>query len=404
MRSSRGLVDIHSRQRKPTRMRRSPVLSAAIATFLLAATAGELLANEAAASVGADVAAATRTVSTLVADRQPQKWMRSFAGIFVAREEIAVGTTLTEQRIAKVEVEVGDRVVAGQVLARLETEMLENLLREAEGRVARTSAAVAQQEETVRQEEKKLDRARQLRHLKAETFLEERVSAVAIAHEAVKVARAEDAQAQALQAEARRKLERAVIVAPSTGIVSERLARAGALAGTEPLMRLIRDGEIELAAEIPESELPLLAVGQQVKVKLSGRTDTIEGHVRVINPKIDSETRLGTAKIALMTDKPPYAGTFGRAEIVVAERPAIMVDDSALLYGTPDGMPSVFIVEDGKVKRKTVQAGMRQNGKVEIVSGLNAGERVVAKAGVSLREGEAVATKDIEPAQAGAQK
>lgn len=386
-------------------MRRSPALNAAIvAVFALAATAGQVRANEAAASVSADVHAASRTVSTLVADRQPQKWLRSFAGIFVAREEIAVGTTLTEQRIAKVEVEVGDRVVAGQVLARLETEMLENFLREAEGRVARASAAVAQQEETVRQEEKKLDRARQLRHLKAETFLEERVSAVAIAIEAVKVARADDAQAQALLAEARRKLERAVIVAPAAGIVSERLARAGALAGTEPLMRLIRDGEIELAAEIPESELPLLAVGQKVKVKLSGRTDAIEGQVRVINPKIDSETRLGTAKITLKTDKPPYAGTFGRAEIVVAERAAIMVDDSALLYGTPDGMPSVFIVEGGKVKRKTVQAGMRQNGKVEILSGLDAGERVVAKAGVSLREGEAVATKDVVPAQTGVQK
>ncbi|NVD41743.1 efflux RND transporter periplasmic adaptor subunit [Ensifer sp. HO-A22] len=386
-------------------MRRSSTLNAAIvAVFSLAVTAGQVRANEAAASVSANTPAASRTVSTLVADRQPQKWLRSFAGIFVAREEIAVATTLTEQRIAKVEVEVGDRVVAGQVLARLETEMLENLLRETEGRVARASAAVAQQEETVRQEEKKLDRARQLRHLKAETFLEERVSAVAIALEAVKVARADDAQAQALLAEARRKLERAVIVAPAAGIVSERLARAGALAGTEPLMRLIRDGEIELAAEIPESELPLLAVGQKVKVKLSGRTDAIDGDIRVINPKIDSETRLGTAKITLKTDKPPYAGTFGRAEIVVAERAAIMVDDSALLYGAPDGMPSVFIVEGGKVKRKTVKAGMRQNGKVEILSGLDTGERVVAKAGASLREGEAVATTDVVPAQTGVQK
>lgn len=385
-------------------MRRSPVLNAAIvAIFSLAAAAGEVRANEAAASVSAD-APASRTVSTLVADRQPQKWLRSFAGIFVAREEIAVGTTLTEQRIAKVEVEVGDGVVTGQVLARLETEMLENLLHEAEGRLARTGAAVAQQEETVRQEEKKLERARQLRHLKAETYLEERVSAVAIALEAVKVARADDAQAQALYAEARRKLERAVIVAPADGIVSERLARAGALAGTEPLVRLIRDGEIELAAEIPESELPLLAVGQTVKVKLSGRTDAITGHIRVINPKIDSETRLGTAKIALKTEKPPYAGTFGRAEVVVAERPAIMIDDSALLYGAPTGLPSVFVVEDGRVRRKTVEAGMRQNGRVEIVSGLAAGERIVAKAGVLLREGEAVATKDVEPAQAGVQK
>ncbi|MEI3852892.1 MULTISPECIES: efflux RND transporter periplasmic adaptor subunit [Ensifer] len=372
------------------------------ALFALAMTGGVAHASgEAAASVPVDSAAIGRTVSTLVADSRPQEWTRSFAGIFVAREEIAVGTTLTDQRIAKVEVEIGDRVAAAQVIARLETDMLQNLLREAEGRVARAGATMAREAETVTQEQRKLSRARQLRHLQAETILEERVSALAIAEQAVKVARADYEQAEALEAEARRKLERAVIVAPAAGIVSERLARAGALAGSDPLVKLIRDGEIEFAAEVPETELPLLAVGQVVKVKLSGRSDWIEGKVRVINPKIDRETRLGTAQVTLNTGKPPFAGTFGRAEIVVAERKAIMVDDSALLYGAPDGTVSVFVVDAGKVARKTVQPGMRQGGKVEIVSGLSAGDRVVLKAGVSLREGEAVLAKDVQPTQTG---
>ncbi|MBZ7923414.1 efflux RND transporter periplasmic adaptor subunit [Ensifer adhaerens] len=387
-------------------MRRTVELKAILAAlFTLAMTGGVASASgEAAASVPVESAAIGRTVSTLVADSRPQAWTRSFAGIFVAREEIAVGTTLTDQRIAKVEVEIGDRVAAGQVIARLETDMLENLLREAEGRVARAGATMAREAETVTQEQRKLARARQLRHLQAETILEERVSALAIAEQAVKVARADYEQAEALEAEARRKLERAVIVAPAAGVVSERLARAGALAGADPLVKLIRDGEIEFAAEVPETELPLLAVDQVVKVKLSGRSDWIEGKVRVINPKIDRETRLGTAQVTLNTGKPPFAGTFGRAEIVVAERKAIMVDDSALLYGAPDGKVSVFVVDAGKVTRKTVQPGMRQGGKVEIVSGLAAGDRVVLKAGVSLREGEAVLVKDVQPTQTGKQQ
>ncbi|MBK5571050.1 efflux RND transporter periplasmic adaptor subunit [Ensifer sp. 2YAB10] len=387
-------------------MRRTVELKAILAAlFALAMTDGVARASgEAAASVPVESAAIGRTVSTLVADSRPQAWTRSFAGIFVAREEIAVGTTLTDQRIAKVEVEIGDRVAAGQVIARLETDMLENLLREAEGRVARAGATMAREAETVTQEQRKLARARQLRHLQAETILEERVSALAIAEQAVKVARADYEQAEALEAEARRKLERAVIVAPAAGIVSERLARAGALAGADPLVKLIRDGEIEFAAEVPETELPLLAVDQAVKVKLSGRSDWIVGKVRVINPKIDRETRLGTAQVTLNTGKPPFAGTFGRAEIVVAERKAIMVDDSALLYGAPDGKVSVFVVDAGKVTRKTVQPGMRQGGKVEIVSGLAAGDRVVLKAGVSLREGEAVLAKDVQPTQTGKQQ
>ncbi|WDZ76184.1 efflux RND transporter periplasmic adaptor subunit [Ensifer adhaerens] len=387
-------------------MRRTVELNVMFAALLALAMTGRVAnaSGEAAASVPVDSAAIGRTVSTLVADSRPQEWTRSFAGVFVAREEIAVGTTLTDQRIAKVEVEIGDRVAAGQVIARLETDMLENLLREAEGRVARAGATMAREAETVTQEQRKLARARQLRHLQAETILEERVSALAIAEQAVKVARADYEQAEALEAEARRKLERAVIVAPAAGIVSERLARAGALADSDPLVKLIRDGEIEFAAEVPETELPLLAVGQLVKVKLSGRSDWIEGKVRVINPKIDRETRLGTAQVTLDTGKPPFSGTFGRAEIVVAERKAIMVDDSALLYGAPDGTVSVFVVDAGKVARKTVQPGMRQGGKVEIVSGLAAGDRVVLKAGVSLREGEAVVAKDVQPMQTGKQQ
>lgn len=386
-------------------MRRTVELNAALAALFAIITSASVAraSDQAKASVPA-VAAVSRTVSTLVADSQPQQWTRSFAGIFAAREEIAVGTTLTDQRIAKVEVEIGDRVVAGQVLARLETDMLENLLREAEGRVARAGAAMAREEETVTQEQKKLARARQLRHLQAETILEERISAVAIAEQAVKVARADYEQAEALEAEARRKLERAVILAPAAGIVSERLARAGALAGSDPLVKLIRDGEIEFTAEVPERELPLLAVGQPVKVGLSGRSDWITGHVRVINPKIDRETRLGNAQIKLNTDKPPFAGTFGRAEIIIDERKAIMVDNSALLYGAADGTVSVFVVNDGHVVRRPVQPGMRQGGRVEIVSGLVAGERVVLKAGVSLREGEAVAVKDVRPTQTGKQQ
>lgn len=385
-------------------MRRTVELNVALAALLvIAAAAGPARASgEAAASVPAP--SATRTVTTLVADSRPQQWTRSFAGIFVAREEIAVGTTLTDQRIASVEVEIGDRVAAGQVLARLETDMLENLLREAKGRVARAGAAMAREEETVTQEQRKLARARQLSHLQAATTLEERVSALALAEQAVQVARADYDQAEALEAEARRKLDRAVIVAPADGIVSERLARAGALAGSEPLLKLIRGGEIEFAAEVPETELPLLAVGQTVKVKLSGRNDWIEGHVRVINPKIDRETRLGTAQVTLSTERPPFAGTFGRAEIVVAERKAIMVDDSALLFGAPDGAVSVFVVDRGQVVRKPVKAGMRQGGKVEITSGLSTGERVVLKSGASLREGEAVATKDVQPTQTGDQR
>lgn len=117
------------------------VRAAAASFSLLLAGTSPLLADGASAAASAQPTLSQRTVSTLIAERQPAEWTLTFTGVLVARDEIAVGTAQQDQRIASVEVEVGQRVTAGQVLVRLETAMLENKLREAEGRVARSKAS-----------------------------------------------------------------------------------------------------------------------------------------------------------------------------------------------------------------------------------------------------------------------
>src|SRR5690606_23285745 len=127
---------------------------------------------------------------------------------------------------------------------------------------------------------------------------DDRQSSLDVAHQEVAAEEAEFTQAEAQLAEARRERARAVIEAPVAGIVSERQARAGALGGSEPLVSLIRDGEIELAAEVPESDLPLLKAGQAARVTLPDGT-VVPGRIRLVSPRIEWETRLGTAYIAL---------------------------------------------------------------------------------------------------------
>lgn len=378
------------------------VRAAAASIFIVAAGTGPLLAEGAAASARADLS--QRTVSTFIAERQPAEWTLTFTGVLVARDEIAVGTSLQDQRIASVEVEVGEHVKAGQVLVQLETAMLENKLRESEGRVARSKASLAQQEATLAQTQSAFERAERLRMTRtiSEQAYEDRASAVAVARQGVAVQRAENAEAQAQCAEAERQLERAAIRAPADGVVSERLARAGAQAGAEPLIRLIRDGAVEFAAEVPEADLPALAIGQPVKVKLAGRTVEVNGKVRIVAPKIDRETRLGSAQITLDTTEPLFVGAFGRAEVIFAKREAIVVADSALVYGRGTDDCAVFVVSDGRVQRRPVETGLRKSGKVEIRAGLEPGERIVAKAGAALREGDAVTVVDL--VQAGSVK
>lgn len=369
---------------------------AVASSFMLAVAAGAALAEGAAA---ATEPLTQRTVSTLLAERRPTEWTLTFTGVLVARDEIAVGTALQDQRIAAVEFEVGDRIKTGQVLIRLETAMLENKLLEAEGRVARSAAALAQQEATLAQAQAALLRAERLQtnHTISQQTYEDRASAVAVARQGVAMQQAENAEARAQRAEAQRQLERSVIHAPADGIVSERLARAGALAGPEPLMRIIRDGAVEFAAEVPEADLPALAIGQAVKVRLAGRTEVISGTVRVVAPKIDRETRLGTAQIMLATREPLFVGAFGKAEVVFARRDALVIADSALVYGRTGHDCVVYVVEDGRVHRRPVKTGLRKSGHVEISSGLQPGERVVAKSGAALRDGDAVTAVDLTP-------
>lgn len=369
----------------------------------IAALAAALLASAvlpAAADTAANAAVqsetAKRLVSTFVVASDMTEWTLSFTGVLAAREEVAVGAPFQEQRIASVEVEVGERVEAGQILVRLDTAMRDNQLRESEGRLARANAALAQQQAKAAQALAALQRATPLKQsgaLSTQAFAD-RASTEAVEREGVALAQAEVDQAAAQLTESRRLVERNVIVAPVAGVVSERHANAGALTGSDPLIKLIRDGEVELAAEIPERELPQLAVGQAASVTLPGVDGKIPGKVRLISPKIDRDTRLGVARIAFETDTALFPGSFARAAVVMAKRQAIVIADSALVYGGKD-KTAVFVVEDGKVDLRPVQTGMRNNGRLEIRSGLKEGDVVVAKAGASLRDGDVVATTDI---------
>ena len=368
---------------------------------LLVVSPTTVRANGAADAAVAPAQIEARTVSTFKAQRELASWTLAFSGMLVARDEIAVGAPFQEQRIASVEVEVGDRVAAGQLLVRLDTAHLENRLRETEGRVARSSAALKQQEIALEQAEDKLKRSIRLQAMGtiSEQAHSERVSAVTTAEQAVAQNQAELTEAQAQAAEVRRQIERADVRAPAAGTVSERLARAGALAGADPLIRMIRDGEVEFSAEIPEGDLGNLRAGQPVTVALSGGHLEVRGEVRVVAPKIDSQTRLGMARIALKTTASLFPGMFGRAEVMVDRREAIVIDDAAVVYGPSAGESAVFVVADGRVQRKAVTTGNRRNGKVEIRDGLLAGEVVVAKSGPWLRDGETVNPVDLPGAE-----
>ena len=110
--------------------------------------------------------------------------------------------------------------------------------------------------------------------------------------------------------------------------------------------------------------------------------------MRLVEPTIDTTTRLGRARIAVDEPEKLRSGMFAEAEILVAERETLSVPVTAV--GSDATGATVMRVTDGVVERVVVKTGIRDGGYIEVLEGLAAGDLVVAKAGAFVRSGDRV--------------
>ncbi|GLK74816.1 hemolysin secretion protein D [Methylopila jiangsuensis] len=356
------------------------------------------------ASATARPSAIAVTVAPVIRREIVQKL--ALTGTLAARDEILVGAQIDGLRLEAYLVETGDRVEAGQTLARLDRDMLDVALAQNRSTVAKADAAVAQagaaiaEADAARVEaEAALKRAQQLKssgNVTGETLqARETAAQVAVARlraqgEALKLAEADKALAEAQGREIELRLARTEVKAPAAGVVSARTARVGQIVGMggEPLFRLVRDGAIELVARVPETRLPGLKPGQPVRVEVAGLPDPVWGRVRLVEPVVDAVTRLGLVRVALPDEPDLRAGLFARAAVETARRQALAAPRSAVLYGAQGAR--VLAVRDGVVAELPVTLGVSDADGVEIADGVTAGETLVARAGGFLRDGDRV--------------
>ncbi len=273
------------------------------------------------------------------------------SGLVAAQEEVQINPMVSGQQVAELLVDVGDKVTAGQVLARLSSSALS--LQNAQLLAAIETAKAAG------------DSA-------AQTALEAELAKVT-----------EDLKRADLT------IRRSDVAAPVAGEVSARNADLGALVGTgQPMFTIIRDGALELQADVSESDLLRLAAGQKAALKLVGADSTIAGTVRLVEPTINTATRLGRVRVAFDDSAAVRAGMFVEAAISVTERETIAVPVTAV--GRFEGKPTVMVIADGVAERREVQTGIREGGWIEISAGLTAGETIVTKAGSFVRNGDKI--------------
>lgn len=381
---------------------RSVLLSAALALSLASLPA---LAQEAGTEASSTAAPLPAITVTAVAKRLLQDHVLA-SGMIGPVEQVFVPPLIEGQPIEALLADVGDSVAAGQVLARLSTATLDLQKSQLLAQEASVKAAIAQAQAQLADADAAAAEAQRAADRSASLFAEGRVSIAAndraqaalvsataratVAAQALASARAQEDLMTAQLANIDLMLSRTQVVAPVAGLISARNAQLGAIASAagQPLFVLIRDGALELAADVSEADLASLAPGQAAELTLASGGAAVPGKIRLVEPTINTQTRLGRARIWIDSNPAVRSGMFAEADIVVTERDSLSLPVTAI--GTTAEGAHVMLVRDGVASRVPVVTGIRDGGWVEIVSGLAEGDQVVAKAGAFVAEGDRV--------------
>ncbi|MGI9216915.1 MAG: efflux RND transporter periplasmic adaptor subunit [Hydrogenophaga sp.] len=294
-----------------------------------------------------------------------------------AWQEASVGAELNGLRLAAVNVNVGDVVRKGQVLATLagETTQAESL---------QAKAALMQAEASFENAKADADRARAIQDTGALSK-----SQIAQYLTAEKVAKAQWEAAKAAYGATQVRLANTRVLAPDDGVISARAASVGAVVGAgQELFRLVRGSRMEWRAEVTPTEVGRIRVGQKVRVTAATGTE-LAGQVRAIAPGADPQTR----NVLVFVDLPRHpdlkAGTFAKGQFQLGQSTALTVPAPSVVVR--DGHSYVFVIgANNKALQRKVETGRRVAERVEVLEGLKPDEAVAVQGAGFLNEGDLV--------------
>lgn len=326
----------------------------------------------------APVTAAAATVSSVVREV-------SMTGTVTSPRSAQVSTAIAGL-VEQMNVDAGDRLQTGEVIL-----VLDPALEEAA--VARARAAVAQAEEELADARRRLAEAEALASQRSlpETELKSRASEV----------RSNEAALALRQAELRREaalLERHRVKAPFDGVISRKLTEVGEWVqpGT-PVAELVATDGLRVDFRVPQEVLAQIGADSRVRVELGGLPGRwFDGRIVSTVPVSDATARTFLMRVTLEEAEDviaPGMSANGRLAVQAGRRGVVLPRDALLRY--PDGRVVVWVIgEDSTVSERVVETGLGFSDQVEIVHGVEAGERVVLQGNEMLREGQPVLVRD----------
>ena len=313
-------------------------------------------------------------------------------GYVVARTKASVSSKILG-RLAWVGITEGSRVKTGEIIARLESADYEAAMNAAEANTAQLDAQTVQAQ-------RELKRAQSLRtqNLLSDAELENAQTRLEVATAQANAARAQERLAQA-------NLENTRVRAPFTGTVLRKDAEVGEIVApssaggglTRTAIVTMADlTTLEVEVDVNEAYIAQIGGSQPARITLDAYPDTsFSGRVRQVVPTADRQKATVLVKVSILDRDPRILPEMG-AKVVFEARDAqaqaaprrVFVPQAALV--SADGGSSVWIIEDGAARRRTVDVGPVRGDRIEVRQGLSGGETLVLDPPAELKDGSKV--------------
>ena len=341
-------------------------------------------------------------------------------GTLAAVDQVTVSSE-TEGKVSRILADLGDRVTAGQALIQLDNEKQQYNFDQQRAALARALAQygatdpqhlpdiektpdVQKASADLQQAKQSYERANELfkRTLvprqtldDAETALQSKKASYDASLQTAKNLRASIQASEATMKLADRQFRDTQIRAPFDGYIEKRLVNLGELVKAQmPVIAVVRLDPLKAIAEIPEKMAPWIRDGQAVELHVDAYPQRMfEGKVSRISPAVNTATRAFPFE-ALVPNRDAVLkpGTFARVHIESGREDQVLtLPYSALQYRY--GVNRVFVVDNDKLSVRELKIGDRVDDRVEILSGVKAGERVAVTDVEKLVDGAKVNVK-----------
>lgn len=296
-------------------------------------------------------------------------------------------------RLISVSVDMGDPVRRGQTIARVEDREIAEQVRQAEASMEVSKATIRQREADLKVAELNFDRSKNLfeRQLLAKQALDDAESRYLAAVAQVDLAKAQQSQNDARLQELKFNLQNTIIASPVDGFIGKRNVDPGAMVSTNTAVASVVDiSRLKLVVNVVEKDLRMVNAGDVGVVEVDAYPgETFNGRIARVAPVLDPATR--TASIEIEIPNPGYRlkpGMYARITLTVEERKNVLVAPKIAVIDFENRRGVWVPGEDTRAKFVPVELGIEGTDTVEIVSGLNEGDRFVTLGASAVRNND----------------